>query len=103
MADNVPPGLETGNNSGVPATEPARVVGEGYLTCDFCECKLTKRGEVYQMSPKSKAFRDADESHEKAIAQRDEEIARLNSDVAAKDREITALKSSVTPSKVKMM
>lgn len=101
MPENVPAGLETGNV--VPGTTPERVVGEGYLTCDFCECKLTKRGEVYQMSQKAKTLRDADETHEKTIAKRDEEIARLNGEVAARDREIAALKSSVTPSKPKFL
>jgi len=100
MPDEIP-GLETNN---LPASQPPRVVGEGYLTCDFCECKLTQRGEVYQMSTKAKQIRDEADSHEKAIAKRDEEIARLNQENAEKDRTIVALQSSVTgPKKEKFL
>jgi hypothetical protein len=91
MPEPVPPQLATDN---APAPLPPRVVGEGYLTCDFCECKLTQRGEVYQVSDKARVMRDEKETHGKALAQRDEEIARLRSEITAKDAEIATLKGS---------
>jgi len=80
-----------------PAPSPARVPGTGYLQCDFCECKLTKTGEVYQVSEKAREFRDEGEKHRKAMQKADEEITALKSQLAAKDAEIAALKGSASP------
>jgi hypothetical protein len=91
-----PPQLETEN---IPANMPPRVVGEGYLQCDFCECRLTKRGEVYQMSDKAKVYRDEKETNAKTLTVRDEEIARLHSEISAKDAQIAALTNSPSSKK----
>jgi hypothetical protein len=100
----IPPQLNTGDDFHGAAALPPRVVGEGYLTCDFCECKLTKRGEVYQMSPKAKIMRDEKETNEKALAQRDEEITRLHAEITQKDAEISALRGSAnTPARAKFI
>jgi hypothetical protein len=73
-----------------------RVAGSGYLQCDFCDCKLTKTGEVYQVSDKARDFRDDKEKHAKQITKLDEEIVALRSQITAKDAEIATLKG--TPS-----
>jgi hypothetical protein len=74
-----------------PRNEPA---GPRYLECDFCHCKLTRTGEVYQVSPEAREFRDANEKHKKQVEKLDEEMAKLREQIAAKDAEIAALKGS---------
>lgn len=87
----IPPELRTSD-------PPAPVGGGGseprYLECDFCHCKLTKRGEVYQVSEQAREFRDEKEKHVKAVAKLDEEIVNLRSQITAKDAEISALKGT---------
>jgi len=92
---STPPALSTGNEPApTPAAPAPRVPGTGYLECDFCHCKLTKSGEVYQVSEEARTFRDEKEKHLKAIEKKDEEITALNAKLAAKDAEIAALKGS---------
>jgi hypothetical protein len=67
------------------------VVAADYVTCDFCKCKLTPTGHVYEISETSRDFRDGKETHRKDIAKKDEEISRLNAEIAtlsAKLREV---------------
>ena len=90
----VPPVLRTNEPEPQPAPAPARVSGSGYLECDFCHCKLTKLGEVYQVSEVARDFRDEKEKHAKQIVKLDEEIAALRSQITAKDAEIASLKGS---------
>jgi len=94
---NLPPQLETANApEPVPGITPPRAVGEGYLQCDFCECKLTKLGEVYQVSAKAREYRDANEKHAKQVEKLQEEISRLQEEIRVKQSEIARL----TPSNV---
>jgi hypothetical protein len=93
---NIPP-LRTNEPEPVPAPAPPRVAGTGYLECDFCHCKLTKTGEVYQVSEQAREFRDQGEKHRKAIEKLDEQIADMQKQVAAKDAEIATLKGSPAP------
>ncbi len=88
-----PPPLNTGIDP-PPAPPAPRAPGSGYIRCDFCECELTKGGEVYKMSETARTYRDEKEKHVKASAKQDEEIANLRSQLAAKDAEIAALKGS---------
>lgn len=90
----VPPVLRTNEPEPQPAPAPSRVAGSGYLECDFCHCKLTKLGEVYQVSEQAREFRDEKEKHSKAIAKLDEEITNLRAQITAKDAEIATLKGS---------
>lgn len=89
-----PPPLRTNEPEPAPAPAPPRVAGTGYLECDFCHCKLTKTGEVYQVSEQAREFRDEKEKHIKAVAKLDEEIAALRATIAERDKEIAALKGS---------
>lgn len=89
-----PPPLRT-NESDPPAPPPApRAPGTGYLECDFCHCKLTKTGEVYNISEQAREYRDEKEKHAKAVAKLDEEISNLRATITAKDAEIAQLKGS---------
>lgn len=81
-----------------PAPVPARAPG-AYTVCEFCECKVTRTGEVYSMSEKARAYRDANESHRKEIARLNEQIENLQREISAKQAEISALKG--TPSRSK--
>lgn len=92
MSTPVPPILRTDDT---PAPSTPRSPGTGYLECDFCHCKLTRSGEVYQVSEQAREFRDEKEKHGKAIAKLDEEITNLRAQITAKDAEISALKGSV--------
>ena len=94
-----PPVLRTNEPEPAPAPAPPRVAGSGYLECDFCHCKLTKTGEVYQVSEQAREFRDEKEKHIKAVAKLDEEITALRAQITAKDAEIAALKGSPTTGK----
>lgn len=90
-----PPLIRTpGDPPDTPAPAPPRVAGSGYLECDFCHCKLTKTGEVYQVSETAREFRDEKEKHLKHSAKMDEELAALRSQITAKEAEISALKGS---------
>lgn len=100
----VPPVIRTNEPADPPAPAAPRVAGSGYLQCDFCDCKLTKTGEVYQVSDKARDFRDDKEKHAKAIAKLDEEITSLRAQLTAKDAEIAALKGSpAQPGKSKFL
>lgn len=92
---STPPALATGNEP-TPAAVPvvARQPGTGYLQCDFCDCKLTKTGEVYEVSEKARSFRDDKEKHGKAVEKLNEQITELQRQITAKDAEISALKGS---------
>jgi hypothetical protein len=94
MSSNVPAPLRTSEVPDPAPNTPPRTPGTGYLECDFCHCKLTKSGEVYQVSPEAREYRDANEKHRKAIEKLDEEITRLRSEITAKDQEIARLKPS---------
>jgi hypothetical protein len=89
-----PPLLRTDEPAPAPAPAAPRVAGSGYLECDFCHCKLTKVGEVYQVSDVARQYRDAEEKHKKQMEKTDEEIAKLRALIAAKDAELAALKGS---------
>jgi uncharacterized small protein (DUF1192 family) len=54
------------------------------LICEFCECKISRAGEVIKLGAKAKAFRDSDGA-----------IEKLTDRVAALDAEITTLKSDL--------
>jgi len=56
------------------------------LVCEFCECKVSRHGEVIKLGSKAKAFRDSEGEIEKltdTIAKRDADIATLKSDLEA--------------------
>jgi hypothetical protein len=91
---STPPPLRTNEPEPAPAPQPPRVSGSGYLECDFCHCKLTKTGEVYQVSDSARDFRDEKEKHAKVNAKHDEEVTALRAQITAKDAEIAALKGS---------
>jgi hypothetical protein len=77
--------------------DPVRETPPRYLECDFCHCKLTRTGEVYQVSAEAREFRDANEKHKKQVEKLDEEMTKLREQIAAKDAEIAALKGSPAP------
>ena len=85
----IPPPLATSDPPVAPTAR--REPGTGYLECDFCHCKLTKTGEVYQVSEEARTFRDSNEKHVKALAKKDEEIVELRSQLTAKDARIAEL------------
>lgn len=63
----------------LPAPEPiapAPRESDVYRTCDFCGCKLTKRGEVMQLGEKAREF----QKHDQAIEDRNARIAALESE-----------------------
>lgn len=96
MSSPAIPPLRTNEPEPTPAPQPPRVSGTGYLECDFCHCKLTKTGEVYQVSNEAREFRDQNEKHRKAVEKHDEEIAALRAQITAKDAEIAQLKNIPT-------
>jgi hypothetical protein len=57
------------------------------LTCEYCECTLTSKGEVLRMSDKAKTFRD----HDDVLIKRDRRIAELETQVEEHKRQIAAL------------
>lgn len=90
--ENTPPQLRTDPDPAPTPSAPPR-----YVECDFCHCKLTRNGEVYNVSQDARDYRDQKEKHVKAVAKLDEEIIALRSDIAKKDAEIAALKGSERP------
>lgn len=93
MPEEIPPLRTNPDPPSIPVPEP------GYVKCDFCECRLTKRGQVYEVSEKAVVYRDEKETHRKATIKLEEEIASLRSQIAAKDTEIATLKNSSVVSK----
>jgi hypothetical protein len=91
---STPPPLRTNEPEPAPAPQPPRVSGSGYLECDFCHCKLTKTGEVYQVSDTARDFRDEKEKHTKICSKHDEEVTALRAQITAKDAEIATLTDS---------
>ena len=56
------------------------------FVCEFCECKISRSGEVMKLGAKAKGFRDSEGEIEKltdTIAKREAEIATLKSDLEA--------------------
>jgi hypothetical protein len=86
---SVPPPLRTEGDPPPAPPEPSR-----YLKCDFCECQLTKNGEVYRVSEKAREYRDEKEKHIKQVAKLDEEIAKLREDLTKKETELAQLRAS---------
>jgi hypothetical protein len=94
MPENVPSPIRTDSDpADPPQTVPARVPGT-YCVCEFCECKLTRSGEVYSMSEKARAYRDAGETHRKEIAKLTEQSEDLQRRLAAKETELAALRGN---------
>jgi len=55
------------------------------VTCEFCRCVLSRRGEVLRKSPEAKAFLANEEAIEKLTKQiesRDTKIAELEAQIA---------------------
>lgn len=55
------------------------------ILCEFCGSKLTRRGEVLEMSDKAKQLRrlqDTIDKLERTIADKDEQLARLTAENA---------------------
>jgi uncharacterized protein YlxW (UPF0749 family) len=93
MLESVPAPIRTENDpEPTPPPVPARVPGT-YTTCEFCECKVTRSGEVYSMSEKARGFRDTNESHRKEVAKLNEQIENLQREIATKQNELAALRS----------
>jgi hypothetical protein len=92
MPENVPPPLRTENDPPEPPPRvPARAPGE-YVACEFCECKLTRTGEVYSLSEKAREYRDSKETHRKEVAKLTEETENLRRTLTAKDAELSVLR-----------
>ncbi len=56
------------------------------LTCEFCDCRISKSGEVLKLGAKAKTFRDSESQIEKltdTIAAREATIAELKTDLEA--------------------
>jgi hypothetical protein len=87
---STPPPLRTEPDP-APAPEPRRKI-----TCEFCQCVLTPSGEIVTMSEVTRGYRDSAEKHRGEMEKRDKELADLREQLAAKDREIAALKGSST-------
>ena len=71
--DPLPPGDGGGN-------------GPSSLTCEFCDCRISRSGEVLKLGAKAKGFRDSDGQIEKLtdkIAGLEARIVELNSDLEA--------------------
>jgi septal ring factor EnvC (AmiA/AmiB activator) len=55
------------------------------VTCEFCECKLTRRGQVIDISEKAKSLRrlqDGNDKHEAKLAEQAERITTLERELA---------------------
>lgn len=74
-----------------PAPAPA---GARYTKCDFCGCKLTAGGQVFEMSPEAYAFRDQKDAHARAISVKDTEIADLKREKERLQAELNAAQGS---------
>ena|SRR5271156_6825646 len=94
---STPPPLRT--NETIP--DPVEPQTERYMKCDFCQCGLTRRGEVYSMSDKARDFRDEKERNSKESAKSAEDISALRSTIAEKDAEIAALKKQLEAPQIK--
>jgi hypothetical protein len=67
-----------------PTPERTVVVTEeprGYIKCDFCECKLTRTGEVIGMSEKARELRDEKERYDRRIAELERQLTEAKSDL----------------------
>lgn len=71
-----------------PPPTPAPVPNK--LTCEFCGCELSKNGDVLRRGEAATKFL----KHDDVIAEKDREIARLNSELADVKRERDALAAS---------
>ena len=92
MPENVPSPLRTESDPPEPPPRvPARSPGE-YIACEFCQCKLTRTGEVYSLSDTAREYRDAKENHRKEIARLNEDTENLRRTLTAKEAELSALK-----------
>ena len=87
-----PPQLRTGSDPPPPA--PSTGADSPYFICDFCKCKITKKGHVLEVSPEARDFRDQKEENRKQVSKLDETITELRAQITAKDAEIATLKNS---------
>jgi hypothetical protein len=74
-----------------PVPTPA---GAKYVKCDFCSCKLTQGGQVYEMSEQAYAFRDQKDTHAKEVKVLNDQIA----DLKRANEELQAKLNAATPS-----
>ena len=92
MPENVPSPLNTGEPEITPAPPP-RIPGQ-YTRCEFCECKVTRNGEVFEMSEKARGYRDSAEKHRSQVDSLTQQIETLRAEISAKEAEIKALKGT---------
>lgn len=97
---STPPEIST-DDGNRPANLPPAADGDSYLRCGFCKCTLTKRGQVYEMSPEAEVIRDEKVSHKKAIEANQEEISALRAQIVTLEAENASLKSSANASQKK--
>lgn len=101
LAATPPAGMSTATVV-VPATQSVEVVAADYVQCDFCKCKLTTKGHVYEISDTARDFRDGKENHRKEIAKLQEQISTLNGEISKKDAQIRELTPN-TPNRNKFL
>lgn len=74
-----------------PTPTPGR---GGYVQCDYCKCRLTERGQVYEMSPEAYAFRDQKDNHSREKSVLEGQIAELRREKETLQAEVNRLKDS---------
>jgi hypothetical protein len=94
MASN-PPILNT--DPAPPLTSQQPDSQRGYVVCEFCQCQLTRHGEIIKMSEISRDFRDRKEKDSKRIAELEADNTRLQAESEAKSREIETLRGPAAP------
>ena len=70
--------------------------GPSSLVCEFCECKVSRSGEVIKLGAKAKLFRDSDGQIEKLT----DRISALDAEIAALKQDLEAARA-VKPADVK--
>lgn len=69
-----------------PAPDPPPAPRAPKLRCEFCQCELTPTGDCLRMSDRAREYRDQTDTIDKqkaTIAEKDAEIGRLTTDLAA--------------------
>ncbi len=87
----VTPVVQETRTTVIPSPSNVEVVAADYVKCDFCDCKLTTRGHVYEISDKARDFRDGKENHRKEINRLNEQISALNHEISVRDAKIREL------------
>lgn len=82
--------------STIPAAPLAVRDDSNRIVCEYCECRITKRGEIIEMGDKAKRFRKLVEENEKLQGTNDT-LRQENEELKRKVSDLTPAPSSAAP------